>query len=33
MSGKYTYANQALLDLFEKTLADVIGFDDSHFTI
>ncbi|MBA6224059.1 diguanylate cyclase [Colwellia sp. MB02u-18] len=31
LSGKYTYANQALLDLFEKKLADVIGFDDSHF--
>jgi diguanylate cyclase (GGDEF)-like protein/PAS domain S-box-containing protein len=31
LSGKYTYANQALLDLFEKKLADVIGFDDNHF--
>ncbi|MFT5635708.1 MAG: diguanylate cyclase (GGDEF)-like protein/PAS domain S-box-containing protein [Cognaticolwellia sp.] len=31
LSGKYTYANQALLYLFEKKLADVIGFDDSHF--
>jgi len=31
LSGKYIYANQALLDLFEKKLADVIGFDDSHF--
>jgi PAS domain-containing protein len=31
LSGKYTYANQALLDLFEKKLTDVIGYDDSHF--
>jgi diguanylate cyclase (GGDEF)-like protein/PAS domain S-box-containing protein len=31
LSGKYTYANQAVLDLFEKKLADVVGFDDSHF--
>ena len=31
LSGKYTYANQAVLDLFEKSLADVVGFDDSHF--
>ena len=31
LSGKYTYANQAVLDLFEKNLADVIGFDDTHF--
>ena len=31
LSGKYTYANQALLDLFEKKLLDVIGFDDGHF--
>ena len=31
LSGKYTYANQAVLDLFEKKLADVIGFDDTHF--
>ncbi|HCM46064.1 MAG TPA: sensor domain-containing diguanylate cyclase, partial [Colwellia sp.] len=29
--GKYTYANQAVLNLFEKNLAEVIGFDDSHF--
>ncbi|WP_259366936.1 MULTISPECIES: sensor domain-containing diguanylate cyclase [unclassified Colwellia] len=31
LSGKYTYANQAILDLFEKKLTDVIGYDDSHF--
>lgn len=31
LSRKYTYANQALLDLFEKKLLDVIGFDDGHF--
>ena len=31
LSGKYTYVNQALLDLFEKKLLDVIGFDDGHF--
>ena len=29
--GQYTYANQAVLDLFEKKLTEVIGFDDSHF--
>jgi diguanylate cyclase (GGDEF)-like protein/PAS domain S-box-containing protein len=29
--GNYTYANQAVLNLFEKNLAEVIGFDDSHF--
>jgi diguanylate cyclase (GGDEF)-like protein/PAS domain S-box-containing protein len=31
LSGKYTYANQAVLDLFEKNLDEVLGFDDSHF--
>jgi diguanylate cyclase (GGDEF)-like protein/PAS domain S-box-containing protein len=31
LSGKYTYANQALLNLFEKKLTEVIGYDDSHF--
>jgi diguanylate cyclase (GGDEF)-like protein/PAS domain S-box-containing protein len=31
LSGKYTYANQAILDLFEKKLTDIIGYDDSHF--
>lgn len=31
LSGKYTYANQAVLDLFEKSLPEVIGFDDCHF--
>ena len=31
LSGQYTYANQAVLDLFEKNLAEVVGFDDSHF--
>ena len=31
LSGKYTYANQAILDLFEKKLTDVIGYDDGHF--
>ncbi|PKG82721.1 sensor domain-containing diguanylate cyclase [Colwellia sp. 75C3] len=31
LSGKYTYANQAVLDLFEKSLTEVVGFDDSHF--
>ena len=31
LSGKYTYANQAVLDLFEKKLEDVIGFDDTNF--
>lgn len=29
--GEYTYANQAVLDLFEKPLHEVIGKDDSHF--
>lgn len=31
LSGKYTYVNQAVLDLFEESLDDVIGFDDSNF--
>jgi diguanylate cyclase (GGDEF)-like protein/PAS domain S-box-containing protein len=31
LQGRYTYANQAVLDLFDKKLTDVIGFDDSHF--
>ena len=31
LSGKYTYVNQAVLDLFEKNLEEVIGFDDTHF--
>ena len=31
LDGKYTYANQAVLDLFGKEKDEVIGFDDSHF--
>ena len=31
LSGHYTYANQAVLDLFEKSLTEVIGCDDSQF--
>jgi len=31
LQGRYTYANKAVLDLFGKKLAEVIGFDDSHF--
>jgi diguanylate cyclase (GGDEF)-like protein/PAS domain S-box-containing protein len=31
LQGRYTYANKAVLDLFDKTLEAVIGFDDSHF--
>jgi PAS domain-containing protein len=31
LSGKYTYANQAVLDLFDKKSDEVVGFDDSLF--
>jgi diguanylate cyclase (GGDEF)-like protein/PAS domain S-box-containing protein len=31
INGCYTYANQSLLDLFNKNLSEVVGFDDSHF--
>ncbi|MBU2892789.1 sensor domain-containing diguanylate cyclase [Colwellia sp. D2M02] len=31
IAGKYTYANQAVLELFDKSLAEIIGCDDSHF--
>jgi len=31
LQGHYTYANKAVLDLFDKKLREVIGFDDSHF--
>ena len=31
LEGLYTYVNQPVLDLFNKSLEDVIGFDDSHF--
>ena len=31
LHGRYTYANKAVLDLFDKELIEVIGFDDSHF--
>ena len=31
LEGRYTYVNQSVLDLFQKTNAEVIGFDDSHF--
>lgn len=31
IDGRYTYANQLVLDLFNKTNAQVIGYDDSHF--
>lgn len=31
LDGCYTYANQHVLDLFNKPLEDVVGYDDSHF--
>ncbi|WP_017220831.1 sensor domain-containing diguanylate cyclase [Moritella dasanensis] len=31
MQGRYTYANQAVLTLFNKSLEEVIGFDDTKF--
>jgi diguanylate cyclase (GGDEF)-like protein/PAS domain S-box-containing protein len=31
LSGRYTYVNQAVLDLFEKTLDEVIGQSDEVF--
>jgi diguanylate cyclase (GGDEF)-like protein/PAS domain S-box-containing protein len=31
LEGRYTYANKAVLDLFGKSLIEVIGFDDSYF--
>lgn len=31
IEGRYVYVNQAVLDLFEKSLDEVIGKDDSHF--
>ena len=31
LKGFYTYVNQAVLDLFDKKLEEVVGFDDSHF--
>ncbi len=31
LRGVYTYVNQPVLDLFDKKIEDVIGFDDSHF--
>ena len=31
LKGFYTYVNQAVLDLFDKKLVEVVGFDDSHF--
>ena len=31
LKGFYTYVNQPVLDLFDKKLDEVIGFDDSHF--
>ena len=31
LEGLYTYVNQPVLDLFDKSLVEVIGFDDSHF--
>jgi len=31
LSGKYTYANQAVLDLFDKTLDEVVGKSDEVF--
>jgi len=31
IEGRYTYANQSVLNLFKKTSEEVIGFDDSHF--
>jgi len=31
LQGEYTYVNQAVLELFNKNLSEVLGFDDSHF--
>ncbi len=31
LEGRYTYVNQAVLKLFDKTFEEVVGFDDSHF--
>jgi len=31
LRGVYTYVNQPILDLFDKKIEEVIGFDDSHF--
>jgi len=31
MQGRYTYANRAVLQLFNKPLEEVIGFDDTQF--
>jgi diguanylate cyclase (GGDEF)-like protein/PAS domain S-box-containing protein len=31
LQGKYTFVNQAVLNLFEKKIDEVIGFEDSHF--
>ena len=31
LAGKYTYANQEVLALFGKTLAEVIGHGDEEF--
>jgi len=31
IEGRYTYVNQPVLELFNKPLHQVIGFDDSHF--
>ncbi len=31
LSGKYTYANQAVLDLFDKKLHEVVGQSDDVF--
>jgi diguanylate cyclase (GGDEF)-like protein/PAS domain S-box-containing protein len=31
LKGFYTYVNQPVLDLFDKKVDEVIGFDDSHF--
>jgi diguanylate cyclase (GGDEF)-like protein/PAS domain S-box-containing protein len=31
LNGHYTYVNQAVLDLFNVTTAEIVGFDDTHF--
>lgn len=31
LEGRYTYVNRAVLELFDQSLEDVIGKDDSHF--
>jgi len=31
IEGRYTYVNQSVLRLFNKTNEEVIGFDDTHF--